>query len=72
MYQPALIPFSQPHLPQGGSISLLKLSNRPPPCSDIFLKEAVRLMRERGYTIGNIDCTIIAQARARQHCLGAM
>ncbi|PSC71886.1 2-C-methyl-D-erythritol 2,4-cyclodiphosphate chloroplastic [Micractinium conductrix] len=29
--------------------------------SDIFLKEAVRLMRERGYTIGNIDCTIIAQ-----------
>lgn len=29
--------------------------------SDIFLKEAVRLMQERGYTIGNIDCTIIAQ-----------
>lgn len=43
-----------------------------PPCSDIFLKEAVRLMRERGYTIGNIDCTIIAQvgmqrSRCRQH-----
>ena len=30
-------------------------------CSDIFLGEAVRLMRERGYAIGNIDCTIIAQ-----------
>ena len=29
--------------------------------SDIFLTEAVRLMKERGYTIGNIDCTIIAQ-----------
>ncbi|GAB4814081.1 hypothetical protein N2152v2_001127 [Parachlorella kessleri] len=29
--------------------------------SDIFLQEAVRLMHERGYTIGNIDCTIIAQ-----------
>ena len=29
--------------------------------SDIFLKEAVKLMKERGYTIGNIDCTIIAQ-----------
>ena len=29
--------------------------------SDIFVKEAVRLMKERGYTIGNIDCTIIAQ-----------
>lgn len=31
--------------------------------SNIFLKEAVRLMRERGYTIGNIDCTIIAQVQ---------
>lgn len=29
--------------------------------SDVFLKEAVRLMKEKGYTIGNIDCTIIAQ-----------
>mmetsp|Transcript_35973 Transcript_35973/g.80073 ORF Transcript_35973/g.80073 Transcript_35973/m.80073 type:complete len:209 (+) Transcript_35973:46-672(+) len=29
--------------------------------SDIFLKEAVRLMEERGYVLGNIDCTIIAQ-----------
>ena len=29
--------------------------------SDIFLKEAVRLMQEHGYAIGNIDCTIIAQ-----------
>eukprot|EP00200_Dunaliella_tertiolecta_P004344 CAMPEP_0202352756 /NCGR_PEP_ID=MMETSP1126-20121109/8813_1 /ASSEMBLY_ACC=CAM_ASM_000457 /TAXON_ID=3047 /ORGANISM="Dunaliella tertiolecta, Strain CCMP1320" /LENGTH=158 /DNA_ID=CAMNT_0048945015 /DNA_START=167 /DNA_END=643 /DNA_ORIENTATION=- len=29
--------------------------------SDIFLKEAVRLMEERGYSLGNIDCTIIAQ-----------
>eukprot|EP00887_Chlorella_sp_A99_P002254 scaffold10.g2254.t1 len=29
--------------------------------SDVFLREAVRLMRERGYRVGNIDCTIIAQ-----------
>ena len=29
--------------------------------SDIFLKEAVRLMRERGYTIGNLDVTVILQ-----------
>eukprot|EP00892_Ulva_mutabilis_P011157 jgi/Ulvmu1/8413/UM042_0120.1 len=29
--------------------------------SDIFVKEACKLMRERGYTIGNIDCTLIAQ-----------
>eukprot|EP01025_Chloroclados_australasicus_P055149 TRINITY_DN6610_c0_g1_i5.p2 TRINITY_DN6610_c0_g1~~TRINITY_DN6610_c0_g1_i5.p2 ORF type:complete len:227 (+),score=20.80 TRINITY_DN6610_c0_g1_i5:120-800(+) len=29
--------------------------------SDIFVKEAVRLMNERGYIIGNVDCTIIAQ-----------
>ncbi|EFN54075.1 hypothetical protein CHLNCDRAFT_53457 [Chlorella variabilis] len=29
--------------------------------SDIFLREAVRLMGERGYAVGNIDCTIIAQ-----------
>mmetsp|Transcript_23140 Transcript_23140/g.58365 ORF Transcript_23140/g.58365 Transcript_23140/m.58365 type:complete len:208 (+) Transcript_23140:82-705(+) len=29
--------------------------------SDIFLKEAIRLMKERDYIIGNIDCTIIAQ-----------
>lgn len=29
--------------------------------SDVFLKEAVRLMKERGYELGNIDCTIIAQ-----------
>ena len=29
--------------------------------SDVFLNEAVRLMKERGYKIGNIDCTIIAQ-----------
>lgn len=29
--------------------------------SDIFLKEAVRIMDERGYYLGNIDCTIIAQ-----------
>ena len=27
--------------------------------SDIFLKEAVRLMRERGYTIVNLDVTVI-------------
>ena len=29
--------------------------------SDIFLKESVRLMKERGYELGNIDCTIVAQ-----------
>eukprot|EP00955_Chlamydomonas_euryale_P013003 140449-Chlamydomonas_euryale.AAC.12 len=29
--------------------------------SDVFLKEAVRLMEERGFVLGNIDCTIIAQ-----------
>ena len=29
--------------------------------SDIFLKEAVRLMEEAGYTLGNLDATIIAQ-----------
>lgn len=29
--------------------------------SDIFVKEACKLMRDRGYFIGNIDCTIIAQ-----------
>lgn len=29
--------------------------------SDVFLLEAVRLMRERGYDLGNIDCTIVAQ-----------
>ena len=29
--------------------------------SDIFVREAIKLMREKGYTIGNIDCTIIAQ-----------
>lgn len=29
--------------------------------SDIFLLEAVRLMEEKGYVLGNLDCTIIAQ-----------
>jgi len=29
--------------------------------SDVFVAEACRLMREEGYEIGNIDCTIIAQ-----------
>ena len=29
--------------------------------SDVFIKEAVRLMRDSGYEMGNIDCTIIAQ-----------
>ena len=29
--------------------------------SDVFVKEAVRLMHERGYEIGNMDITIIAQ-----------
>eukprot|EP00955_Chlamydomonas_euryale_P062827 358486-Chlamydomonas_euryale.AAC.19 len=29
--------------------------------SDRFVLEAVKLMQERGYAIGNLDCTIIAQ-----------
>lgn len=29
--------------------------------SDQFLIEAMRLMEERGYVIGNLDCTIIAE-----------
>mmetsp|Transcript_14988 Transcript_14988/g.24463 ORF Transcript_14988/g.24463 Transcript_14988/m.24463 type:complete len:233 (-) Transcript_14988:472-1170(-) len=29
--------------------------------SDVFITEACRLMREAGYEIGNIDCTIIAE-----------
>lgn len=29
--------------------------------SDVFVTEACRLMREAGYEIGNMDCTIIAQ-----------
>ncbi|DBA83041.1 TPA: hypothetical protein ACH3X1_006814 [Trebouxia sp. C0004] len=29
--------------------------------SDTFIKEAVRLMHERGYQLGNVDITIIAQ-----------
>jgi 2-C-methyl-D-erythritol 2,4-cyclodiphosphate synthase len=37
------------------------LASRKGQSSDVFVREAVKLMRERGYTIGNIDCTIIAQ-----------
>jgi 2-C-methyl-D-erythritol 2,4-cyclodiphosphate synthase len=29
--------------------------------SDVFVKEAVRLMKLEGYSIGNLDCTLIAQ-----------
>uniref|UniRef100_A0A383VLB4 2-C-methyl-D-erythritol 2,4-cyclodiphosphate synthase n=1 Tax=Tetradesmus obliquus TaxID=3088 RepID=A0A383VLB4_TETOB len=29
--------------------------------SDIFVKEAVKKMKEAGYVLGNLDCTIIAQ-----------
>jgi len=29
--------------------------------SDIFMKEAIRLMKERGYRVGNMDCTVILQ-----------
>jgi len=29
--------------------------------SDLFVREAMKEMKKRGYTIGNIDCTIIAQ-----------
>lgn len=33
--------------------------------SDVFIKEAMRLMRERGYTLGNLDATIIAEVAQR-------
>ena len=29
--------------------------------SDVFIHEAIRLMKEAGYELGNIDCTLIAQ-----------
>lgn len=29
--------------------------------SDVFVREAMRLMKERGYTLGNLDATIIAE-----------
>jgi 2-C-methyl-D-erythritol 2,4-cyclodiphosphate synthase len=29
--------------------------------SDVFVYEAIRLMKEAGYELGNIDCTLIAQ-----------
>lgn len=29
--------------------------------SDVFIREAMRLMRERGYSLGNLDATIIAE-----------
>lgn len=29
--------------------------------SDVFVKEAVRLMKERGYVMGNLDVTVILQ-----------
>lgn len=29
--------------------------------SDVFVREAVRLMRARGYTLGNLDVTVILQ-----------
>ena len=29
--------------------------------SDVFIYEAIRLMKEAGYELGNIDCTLIAQ-----------
>jgi hypothetical protein len=35
--------------------------------SDVFVKEAMRLMRERGYSLGNLDATIIAEVVHRIH-----
>jgi 2C-methyl-D-erythritol 2,4-cyclodiphosphate synthase len=29
--------------------------------SDVFIREAMRLMREKGYSLGNLDATIIAE-----------
>ncbi len=29
--------------------------------SDVFIREAMRLMHERGYRLGNLDATIIAE-----------
>lgn len=29
--------------------------------SRVLLREVIRLVKERGYTVGNIDCTVIAQ-----------
>lgn len=29
--------------------------------SDVFIREAMRLMHERGYKLGNLDATIIAE-----------
>ena len=29
--------------------------------SDVFVREAMRLMKERGYSLGNLDATIIAE-----------
>ena len=36
--------------------------------SDVFIREAMRLMHERGYTLGNLDATIIAEARMQPKC----
>lgn len=29
--------------------------------SDVFVREAMRLMKEHGYSLGNLDATIIAE-----------
>ena len=33
--------------------------------SDVFIREAMRLMHERGYRLGNLDATIIAEVGDR-------
>jgi 2C-methyl-D-erythritol 2,4-cyclodiphosphate synthase len=33
----------------------------------VFIREAMRLMHERGYKLGNLDATIIAEARILPH-----
>ena len=35
--------------------------------SDVFIREAMRLMHERGYQLGNLDATIIAEVRPLLH-----
>lgn len=40
--------------------------------SSLLLEEVVALLAENGYTVGNIDCTVIAQAPKLAPYIGAM
>jgi 2-C-methyl-D-erythritol 2,4-cyclodiphosphate synthase len=40
--------------------------------STVFVEEVVRLLGERGWTVGNVDATIVAQAPALAAHLDAM